>query len=543
MNSDIDPAAVDLTKQSDDVVDIVSSVYNGVFERGTLTSRPQLQPATPGNVIGADDNIIAIAPLPFPSNTPDTGLGVGVYRIGGMALTFNTTTSLYRLWKLNAEQAIGQLFDATQITGPGITAAGWDNFFFSNCVCNRVVLIAGYKGGLIRWDPTTLNYTLIADAKYGYVAKQNTRAVGAFKLTGTLLDPIVFGASKPGDESVWVPASIEAYENTVADIDDVITGVGVAKGILVIPRTFGFHLGYPTGTFPAIYNVVQHSSNAIGCSNPATFCIYKNVCYFVSTNGIHTFDLVDVEDIGEGVYNEILGMLSQLGGTLRGFISASYKTDFQPTYNLYLDNVGGTSVPRDLPLWQYNLKERKWSRWFSGPATTPVGEDSPMWMAWYYRGQAATGRTIPLTSSIAHVTRKVGVQSTWSYTKNIYGNGVENNDLLFTTGQLTISAPTLEATLTRVMLVYKATANLADDPHIGVVVNSILNGVLTQKNVSAIPVYSAPGSVPFVWVRQWVGNLFCVGQMFQIAIQMAAINHCVIKELILEFTDTSKERA
>lgn len=538
MNSDLDPAAVDLTKQQDQVVEIISSVYNGAFERGTLISRPQLEPVTVGNVIGADNNIIAVSALPFPSNG-----SVSTYRIGGMVLTFNTTSSTYKLWKLNAEQVIGVLFDAVEITGPGITASGWDNFYFSNCVCNGVVLIAGYKGGLIRWDPTTTVYTIIANAKFAFVAKQNSRAVAAYKTAGGLNDPLIVAASKSGDETVWVPASIEAYENTVADIDDAITGIGVAKGVLVVARTFGFHLGYPTGTFPAIYNFTQHSSNAIGCSNPATFCIYKNVCYFVSTNGIHTFDLVDVEDIGEGVYTEILGMLNQLGGTLRGFISASYKADFQPTYNLYLDNTGGTSVPRDLPLWQFNIRERKWCRWFSGPATPPVGEDSPMWFPFYYRGQAPTGRAIPITSSISHVTRKVAVQSTWGFTKNIFGNGLENNALLFSTGQLTISAPVFEATISRVLLVYKAAANIADGPQIGVVITSILNGVQTQKLANVTPIYSPAGGVPSTWVRQWVGNLFCVGQMFQIAINMAGINYCVIKELVVEFTDTSKERA
>lgn len=535
MNADIDPAAIDLTKQQDQVVDIVSTVVNGVFERGLFRSRPQL--STPANTVSIPSNnlVYAVSKLPFPSNG-----AVATYYIGGIALTFDTGSSTYKLWRLNAESVVAPLLNVVEITGPGITAAGWDNLWFSNCVCNGVVLIAGYKGGLIRWDPTTTVYTIIANAKWAFVTKQNSRAVGAYLTTSALTDPVTVGASKSGDEGVWVATSIEAYQNVISDIPDAITGVGVAKGILVIPRTFGFHLGYPTGTFPAIYNFTQHSDDAIGCSNPATFCIYKNVCYFVSTNGIHTFDLVDVEDIGEGVYEEVLDLLTALGGTLRGFISASYKNDYQPTYNLYID-IPSTSVSANsIPLWQYNIRERKWTRWLTNE---PSGSYSSLWMPFYYRATTGIGFSIPITSTVVQLGRKPSVTAQFKYTKELFGNGSESFVTAFTTGKLTISAPVFEATITRIMLVY--TCNASSPPEFSITIDSTLNSTTTSLTRSGIVgTGNSLGSTPAKWIRQWVGNFCAVGQMFQVSVAATTnANNVLFKEMIIEFTDTSKERA
>jgi len=356
MNQDLDSAAIDLTMQ-DQSVSIVSTSQNMVFERGLAMTRLGLSPLPgPPSSLPSGANLRSVKWLPFAPRS----LKSPINQRGAFAIT-----DAPKLYSMQANQAAGNVMTPVEITGPGFTQSS--GYYCDNTIANGVVLIAGNSGGLIRWDPVAGNYTIIPSSPYQYVCGHLARALAAFDLTlGATGYAQTVAWSAAGDETIWTGSTSGAGKTVLSDASDSITGLKVAKGTVVVARAYGFHLGIPTGQFPAVYDWRKVDDISVGVMHPASLVVYKNTLFFMSECGIHTFDLVDVEDIGEGIYQEINNLIRQYGLTARGFISTGYKPDFQPSYNIVLDSsqsLGGT--PEGLvPHFMYNIREKKWSRHF-----------------------------------------------------------------------------------------------------------------------------------------------------------------------------------
>lgn len=530
--SDMNPAVLDMLASQDMVITRVSGATNMVFERGLIQTRTTTgQVGTVPAQINSAELVLAADSLPF------VGSVGAVSANGAMCLT-RTTVPLYHLYKLCTNFATAALFTPTEITGPGITGAGWNDFFFDRAVANGAVLIGGYLGGLIRWVPTTNVYTLIAAAPYSFVASHYSRAVGAFSTAGAVTSPITIGYSVPGDETDW--AGVGSGSSVLTDIPDAITGVKTIRNTLVIARTFGFHLGMPTGTYPLVYNYTKFSDEAIGVAHPATFKVFGDKAYFLSHVGIHTFDTANIEDIGEGIQAEIFTLIQRWGATPRGFVTQSYKTDNQPCYNIILDiRDGPVGTPTALPHYMYNINEKKWSRHSYASSTST---HATLAFPFAYKMLSTFGTNYAPLPGLAVTQRETGVAplfNKWSAQYNSEPTEIMSPAPFFTTGQLTISPAYMEAQLERILLVYSCTFTQfqsGQSPSFSVSINSMLNGIRTTTTPPNI-VGNTGGST--YWQRTW-GNVRVSGQMFEITITCPY--QVQIKEMILEFSDNSKQR-
>ncbi len=526
LNRDASPATLDFQSGSDVEIQEVADSANVVYERGIALVRPQIAALGSPAQLASTQNVFALANLPF------VGASGALGASGLLGLVANATPT-WKLYKFCTDQFSTALFTPTEITGAGI-ANTWDNFFFTLAVANGVVLIPGHPSGLVRWDPSTMVYTQIAAAPYSFITSMYSRAVAAYKLTGALTDPITVAYSATGDETNW--ASLGAGSTVLSDVPDVITGLANLRNVLVIPRTYGISLGYPTGTFPQVFNFTNFSNSGIGCCNPATFKVFDNVAYFVSTCGIHSFDLTSISNIGEGIYTDIMAVIQQYGGALRGFISRSYKLDYQPTYNLFLDitaNLGGP-LGNTIYHYQYNITERKWSKHLYS------SEDANTWSSmpfpFDYKSSTVNNVAAPPQSTVGVLRRVPGTAPlfrTWS------GTVSDGSTAFITTGNITLAAPVIEATLTRVMIVFAA---VLANPQFSVQVQSTLNGVVTTvtKNVSTTRIaQSSP-----LWDRVWVdvrapGNMFVVSLGSTPPILPPGLQ---VKEILMEFSVQGTER-
>jgi hypothetical protein len=518
VNKDMDPAAIDLSSQNNTVT-VVADVGNMVFERGLLLTRPGLGPLPSQPFIPGPGNIRSIKWLPFAPRS----VKIPITDRGALAIT--DTPALY---SLEANQNLGVVLNPTQITGPGFAQDG--AFYCDHSIVNGVVLLGGNQSGLIRWDPATTVYTILANSPYMYVCGHLSRGVAAYDITrGATGFAQTVAWSAAGDETNWTtgPTS-DAGLSVLADISDSITGLKVVSGMIVVARTYGFHIGIPTGQYPIVYDWRKISDQSIGVMHPASLCVYKNLCFFMSECGIHTFDLVDTQDIGEGIYVEINNLIRQYNLTARGFISPGYKPDFQPSYNIMLDSQGPQPafVANDTPHYMYNIKEQKWSRHlynnaFPNPWTPlafsaeyiPAGNPDPAavpFMAVQFRNSA---------------TAQAPLQ--W-----IPGNQTDNASF-FQTGQLTLSDPTQDIQLERVELQYYSSGIPTD---ITITVQGILNGQ-SFSQVVTITTYAVVG-----WDRRWY-NLRVTGNMIDIFLNVnSPAGAMKFKAMILEYTTVGKVR-
>lgn len=306
----------------------VQDAQNFLFERGVAQLRPGVATKSPVTT----DSIFYGRSFDFTSSFKTVVLTTG-----------------NKVFSLNGS------FAATELTG--ITPA-FATAYGSMEVVNGVVLIGNNTAGLIRWDPVGTTITATAGAPYRYITGHLSRAVAAYKLGGadTLLDPRTVAWSEAGDETNWNVATFGVGTNVLADVSDEITGIGMARNVVVVARSTGFHLGQPTGKSEPAFNWSLHSKNAVGVVHPETFCVYGTLCFFVSRHDVHTFDLVGIEPIGRPIRGELLGYLAN-GIAYRGFISESYGIHVRAAYHLV--PVATTTT---LPHFVYDLEERKWSR-------------------------------------------------------------------------------------------------------------------------------------------------------------------------------------
>lgn len=534
MNQDMPPVMLDLESTDTQVVEMVASVSDFVFERGVVQSRPAVQLINNASGITSTERIVAITKVPITATPTLAGRGLICLTVDGVPV--------YRLYYLST--ALSTQYAATQITGPGL-GTSWNDFDLSMTVVNGSVLITGNSQGIIRWVPTGTTYTIISTAKFAYVTHQFSRAIAAFQTTGSSTDPLTVAASVAGDETTWT--GLNSYTNILSDVDDAITGIGVIRGVVVLARQYGFHLGIPTGIFPNIYNWQLHSGDGIGCTQSATFDTYKDMCFFCSDTGVHMFDTVQVVDIGEGILKEIGSLMRNRFPAnllqLRGSVASSHSQDLQPSYHLFLDG-GSSGFTQSLPHWVYNINERKWSRHFySGieavnPGTTYV---SPQVI------NIDTG-TIPGFSALRQpslmvVPRTPGVVPSFYQWDPVINSGssetVSPNQFTITSGTLSLSPAYLEAFLSRVLLHVYAPGTM----NVYATIVSTLNGVTTTTSITSFRIGG-----PTAWIRVWVDIPRIPGQDFVMIWSFRNIGGASpytgfkIKEMLYEFTVQGKTR-
>jgi len=531
LNKDMDPAALDLAGQNN-VITQVADCRNILFERGLALIRPGLIPLSlpnPPAAIPSNMNVRAIRSLPFAARS----LQSPYYDRAAFAVTDYPT-----LYALEANARVANVLTPTPIIGSGFTQQ--PNYSCSNAIVNGVVMIGGNSTGLIRWDPSTTAYTIVANSPYQYVTGHTSRAVAAYRLGSSSVGYAKTVAwSVQGDETTWTGSTNGSGSAILADVTDSITGLKTVKGVVVIARAYGFHMGVPTGQFPVAYNWIKLSDESIGCMWPDSLVAYKDLLFFVSESGIHTFDLVDVEDIGEGVYQEINNLARIYNCcSIRGFMSYGLQ-DFQPSYNLVLDSVVAQAgnIESALPHYMYNLREKKWSRHFytlSGDngCLSPLVASIPYL---FYNGTSAATLDPPSTQLMLVYNRLPGSNTS----PRIWAYGAPLDDAagaLLTTGQLTLDEPMMDIQLERVLLTYYAPPSIS-----GVLVQltaqCILNGSLVSVSAS-FTTYPAGG-----WDRRWF-NLRITGNMMQLYLSFPANipGPCKIKSMMLEYTTTGKVR-
>lgn len=521
MNSDADPASIDLTMGQDLTINEVSSVQNMLFERGLILSRPGILTASgPPVGITSSQNLWMVEAL----NSAPWAFNANAVHRGAVAVTIDGSNN-FHLWSINCQQGFGNVFDAVEITGPGGYTPG-QSIPISVAEVNGIVMLGSANSGMLHWDPTTGVYTLLnAASNFAYVTGHYARAVGAYGGPSTNLYHQTVGWSASGDETNWT--SLDAGTSTLADVPDSITGIGVINGVIVLPRTYGFHLGWPTGTFPIIYNWRMYSQNSVGCMHPATFRIYQNVCYFMSDSGIHTFDMENIEDIGEGVYEELTSHIQNDVGTVvpHALIAPTYDTDWRPAYHIFL-TFQGNSFPRaESPHYIYDIREKKWSR----HTYTAGSLASIMKFA-----KLINGGIPPLQPQVVVVQQTSGVSPTFlPWTPSQVADQISS----FTTGQINpLHDPTRDVQLARILVVYNTPA--ATSYSITATVNFILNGV--AQTPVAFPFSTRAGGG---WDKRWV-DIRITGDFFQVQVSIPAGSPTPVKVkyIILEFTEVGKVR-
>lgn len=503
MNDDMDEAAIDLAMQGN-VVTRVSSTTNMVFERGLVITRPPITQYTIGN-FAANAYIMGVLAIPRAYTPTAQRALVIAFQAGAIVL--------YRM-SLTATSPIGTL---TALTGVALGAVTTGPF--SLVMVNQVALITGIGAGLIRWDPAGNPYTVIA-TNWRYVTKLFSRAIGAYSTAGGVTDPIKVGASKSGDETDWV--STGAYSNILSDIPDEITGLGVIKGTVVVPRRYGFHLGTPTGQSPAIYNWASYCDVGVGAI-PGTFQIYNNVGYFVSEIGVHSFDLVNMTEIGEGITQELTLYLQQ-SFPIQTWIAMAYRQDLQPTYNILCNNIH----------FMYNIKERKWSRhtYIFAASVTGVGLNLDLGSV----SVSAPCIGLAENKGTPAATKLLGVLRGGNYTSGVSEGGLEAaGTIVFPT--ITLQPSYQDTFLTRVLIVIKAP--VAASSNFAINVTSVLN------NVSNPIAFTPSGTVSQTagWNAFWFSGR-CAGQQFQVTLTLnvGTATPCKIKEVWYEFSTSATQR-
>ena len=529
MNQDMAPTMLDLSVQNSQI-NIVASVQNIIFERGEAVTRPG---ATSNPVVWPSGSIIrAVKALPFSARTVSAN---AIQQRMGFFIRNDGT-----LWALQALESLTAL-STTQITGAGFTQSS--DQYCDHGIVNGVVLIAGAFGGLIRWDPATTVYTLLSTAKYQYVCGHLSRAVAAFDVSQTSTGyQSKVAWSAPGDETTWTGSTSGAGSTVLSDCEDAITGVKVCNGVVAIARAYGFHIAIPTGQFPAVYDFRKLSSMSVGCMHPATFLVYKNTMFFMSANGIHTFDFADITDIGEGVYKEISWFINNQQMTPRAFMSNSYaQIDFQPSYNICLESVTPTPQSNITPHYMYNIRERKWTRHIYNNNISVPGLTNLV-CGFEFIPDSASSLVNPSPLSLLTVVNRganalsVPFIQTWSGADAIDGTGQAalETQASITTGQITLDDSLHDMQVERIQLFYYTPSPSA----FVITANGVLaNNAVTTKPITVI----TPAATG--WNKQWVNfRLTCNTFSLTLTWPLNTPGPIRLKQIVFEYTSVGKVR-
>ncbi len=236
---------------------------------------------------------------------------------------------------------------STQITGAAISAVG--KYPSSIGVVNSLMLVGDNTGGLLRWLPSTTNYSLIPTAPYRYVVGHRTRAVAAYHLTDST-GAMWVGWSKAGDETNWVDYG--SGHSTLPEIGP-IQGIANARNVIVVPCDGGFYLGYPVvGDPPFDWQV--YSTNSFQTPQNKTFTSFGSLCFFVSSNDVHIFNLSEVANIGRNIRSMLFSEIKN-GANYYGVVTQNIGNRSRLLYHLIPVSGGNLHFV-------YDVEDSVWSK-------------------------------------------------------------------------------------------------------------------------------------------------------------------------------------
>lgn len=498
MSGDASPFVLDLSQ--------CASVTNMLFERGLLISRPGLtsiESSTPVNTLP----VAAFSGFLHPAvigqtltvlHTPSVGAAVHVMPVSAIKATM--------------------LQEFPEYTGPAITKYTTLPIGAPLAAFNDVAVVPGFNEGIIRIG--TFTYTIPLAQAYLFCTTHLSRVLLAcnISLLGGGLRQIAW--SKIGDETVW-SGTYDSGSVILQEADDGITGLGVIKNVVVVPRTSGFHLGFPTGDGTNPYDWKCISRNEVGCYYPPSFAVYGGKCYFVSDSHVHTFDLSSVEDIGEGIVTELFEFVQQYGMSIQGVITRTYKLGYRPQYHLmpvYIPSnpFAAPVFPEAPPHFVFDITEQKWSRHtYTQPGAYPRIPFALNYVQYANNTQLSIQRSAP-----AFLTPPaVGQHFTYDYwDPSVPCEGA----MSATTGRVQLGdSIASEYSMLRMMLV----VYLSTPRTLTVRVTSQLGGdeTTTTYTVAATKVG---------WQRVWVDGIK-VGQFFQFTIEFPAATQVALRQVIV----------
>lgn len=363
LNKDASPFVLDASQLAD--------VKNMLLERGLLHSRPGwvvVDSTTPDNsqcaaVCPQDFHPFVITPsdiLVYQSGSP-----TGTVKIRGLV-----TTNL----------GGGFLSDATaDLAGPALTlqSTGVRMVPF-----NGINMLVGFTNGVVRADSVAFTYTVPLATPYQFITVHLSRVIVGCAADGSIGALSKLAWCKIGDETVW-SGTYDSGALILQEAEDGISGLGVMRNVVVVARPYGFHLGFPTGVGANPYDWKCFSKDAIGCTFPETFAKFGDKFFFASEADIHTFDMSNVEDIGEGIRGPLIDFVRTYGLGLRGFVTRAYKSNAHPTYHLvpFYKTFNGfnnlTSLPAQIPHFVYDTVEKTWSEhWYDLVTNDPLVLDA-----------------------------------------------------------------------------------------------------------------------------------------------------------------------
>jgi len=270
--------------------------------------------------------------------------------------------------------AKGPQAQALSQSGGGTLALG-DSEFDNINVVNGVFVIGnnGSVGtnGMVRHDPATSDFTIVAGAQFRYYASLYSRALGAYKGTGSLETAHTVGWSIAGDETDWSGSG--SGETVLAETPDEITGVRTVQNVVAVARSMGWTLGFATGDGlqPIRWEtLVRHGRQ--GCPYPSTIADDGNELLWCGHDNVYHMDMNwSPRAIGGPIRRELLFWLAR-GVLFRGYTA---RMDFGPA-----GTVGGAQelsspAPRlryhlvpisraGVPHYSFDVDARTWSRHF-----------------------------------------------------------------------------------------------------------------------------------------------------------------------------------
>lgn len=271
--------------------DQCTEALNMLFERNICRTRPYTQRITYGF-------------WPNPSTNK--------FRFGrGMLVGADNPNSVVIL--SNGTLAKGPQAQALSQDGAGTLALG-DPEFDNITVVNGVFAIGNNAfNGMVRHDPATDLFSIVPSTPFRYYTGLYSRAIGAYSNI-----PNQVGWSVAGDETDWSGAG--SGTSVLAETTDEITGARTVQNILVILRSMGLTLGFPTGqgTAPIRFETVIRAGRQ-GCPYPSTVADDGNTLFYVGHDNVYRVDMNwDPAPIGKEIRRELLFWLAR-GVLFRGF--------------------------------------------------------------------------------------------------------------------------------------------------------------------------------------------------------------------------------
>lgn len=273
----------------------VTDARNFLFQRGTALTRPGLSKETGS---GYPTGVIYVQELYLHRSSTD---------LDKTSILVTDDDSIYQFDAMGVPR--------TELTPVSTAAAFSDADLMNAASVNGLILIANNPGGMVRWDPAGTTYTIIPSSPYHFVTGHISRAVGAYEIGGFAAK---VGWSVTGDETDWISAG--SGSAVLADIPDKVTGLKTVRNTIVLVRTSGFHLGYPTGTSDPAFRFEAFSQEGAGCPYPSTIAITDDFMAYCGADNVYMFDLSRISPIGDEIRDRLFPYLKN-GVVFRGFFT------------------------------------------------------------------------------------------------------------------------------------------------------------------------------------------------------------------------------